>query len=63
MDETLVPLAIAALEKRGFIRIDYDIPLAGFAYEGYDACFRKGSLALTARGQDIVERLSVQGVN
>ena len=63
MDEKIVPLALSVLEKRGFIRIDYDIPLAGFAYEGYEGCFRRGSLALTAKGQDVIERLAVQGVN
>lgn len=42
MDEKIVPLALSVLEKRGFIRIDYDIPLAGFAYEGYEVCFRRG---------------------
>ena len=51
------------MEKRGFIRIDYDSPLAGGAYEGYEVCFRRGSLALTAKGQDVIERLAVQGVN
>ena len=63
MDEKIVPLALSVLEKRGFIRVDYDIPLAGFAYEGYEVCFRRGSLALTAKGQDVIERLAVQGVN
>ena len=43
MDEKIVPLALSVLEKRGFIRIDYDIPLAGFAYEGYEVCFRRGN--------------------
>ena len=51
------------LEKRGLIRIDYDIPLSGFDYAGYDGCFRRGSLALTARGQAVIESLAVQGIS
>ena len=63
LDEALVPLAVQALEKRGLIRIDYDIPLSGFDYAGYDGCFRRGSLALTARGQAVIESLAVQGIS
>ena len=63
LDEALVPLAVQALEKRGLIRIDYDIPLSGFDYAGYDGCFRRGGLALTARGQAVIESLAVQGIS
>ncbi len=60
----IVPLALSVLEKRGFIRIDYDIPLAGFGpMRAMKSAFEGGSLALTAKGQDVIERLAVQGVN
>ena len=55
-------LIIQCLEKRGLISIDYDLPLKGFAgktYEGYPV---RGSFALTARGQQVVELLEMQGI-
>ena len=54
--------AVSLLEKRGLVRVDYGIPLSGFDYAAYARCARKGSIALTARGQSIVEVLEVQGV-
>ena len=55
-------LILQCLEKRGLISIDYDLPLKGFAgktYEGYPV---RGSFALTARGQQVVELLEMQGI-
>ena len=55
-------LILQCLEKRGLISIDYDQPLAGFddaAYAGYPI---RGSFALTARGQQVVELLEIQGI-
>ena len=53
--------AVSLLEKRGLIGVDYGIPLDGFDYTAYARCSRKGSIALTARGQSVVELLDVQG--
>lgn len=50
------------LEKKGLISIDYDKPLRGFdmsAYKGYPV---HGSMALTARGQQVLEILEIQGM-
>ena len=55
-------LILQCLEKRGLISIDYDMPLAGFDASAYAAYPIRGSFALTARGQQVVELLEYQGV-
>ena len=52
-------LILRCLEKRSLITIDYDQPLKGFPYEGYPL---RGSIALTAKGQEIVELMEIQGL-
>ena len=63
-DETVeqYSLILQCLEKRGLISIDYDQPLAGFDAAAYTAYPIRGSFALTARGQQVVELLEVQGL-
>ena len=52
-------LVLTLLEKKGLISLDYDQPLKGCAaYEGDKVC---GSMALTARGQTVLELLETQG--
>ena len=54
-------LILQVLEKKGLISIDYE-PLTGAdmsAYKGYPV---HGSMALTARGQTVVELLERQGI-
>ena len=55
-------LILQCLEKRGLISIDYDMPLAGFDASAYAAYPIRGSFALTARGQQVVELLEYQGI-
>ena len=55
-------LILRCLEKRGLISIDYDQPLAGFDDSAYAAYPIRGSFALTARGQQVVELLEYQGI-
>ena len=55
-------LILQCLEKRGLISIDYDLPLSGFDDSAYAAYPIRGSFALTARGQQVVELLEVQGI-
>ena len=52
-------LALQFLEKKGLISLDYDQPLRGCDYGGYPV---RGSFALTARGQRVLELLEVQGI-
>ena len=55
-------LILQCLQKRGLISIDYDMPLKGFAGKTYEAYPIRGSFALTARGQRVVELLEMQGI-
>ena len=55
-------LILQCLEKKGLISLDYDKPLSGFdmaAYHGYPV---HGSMALTARGQRVLDLMELQGV-
>ena len=62
-EEALSPkeysLILACLEKKGLIDIDYGAPLKN--YNGYGAYPVRGSCGLTARGQQVLELLEVQG--
>ena len=53
-------LLLEVLEKKGLISLDYDKPLAGF--DGYGDYPVKGSMALTGRGQQVLELMEYQGV-
>lgn len=55
-------LILQCLQKRGLISIDYDMPLAGFDDRAYAAYPIRGSFALTARGQQVLELLEYQGL-
>ena len=55
-------LILLCLEKRGLISLDYDKPLKSFDDGAYAAYPIRGSFALTARGQQVVELLEMQGV-
>ena len=54
-------LILQCLEKKGLISIDYDAPLKGFRSEAYAGYPIRGSFALTARGQQILDVLDIQG--
>ena len=56
-------LILQCLEKKALIDIDYHLPLKGFDYSAYSACQLHGSMALTARGQQVLELLDVQGLD
>ena len=55
-------LILLCLEKRGLISLDYDKPLRSFDDAAYAAYPIRGSFALTARGQQVVELLEMQGI-
>lgn len=55
-------LILACLEKKGLIDIDYRSPLTRFDYSAYSSYPVHGSMALTARGQQVVEMLDLQGI-
>ncbi len=54
--------AIQGLAAKGLIRLDYDIPLENFDYAAYRDYPLHGSMALTGRGQDILEQIEIQGI-
>ena len=53
---------LKALCLKGLISIDYDMPLSGFDYAAYEGYPCRGSMALTAEGQRVIEQLEIQGV-
>ena len=56
-------LILQVLAKKGLITLDYGQPLKGFdmsAYTGYPV---HGSIALTQRGQTVVDLLDMQGIS
>lgn len=55
-------LVLQVLEKKNLVELDYGAPLKGFdmsAYAGYPV---HGTVALTARGQMVVDLLDKQGI-
>ena len=61
-DQETVSQVIVALERKGLIDLDYNLPLQNFDYSAYAAWSRRGSMALTARGQEVLDVLDIQGV-
>ena len=58
-DTPEMTLLLQCLEKKGLISLDYHLPLRGCDYGAYPI---RGSLALTERGQKVLELLEVQGI-
>ena len=56
-------LILQCLEKKGLISLDYDKPLKNFDDSAYAAYPIRGRMALTQRGQLVVEMIQRQGVN
>lgn len=54
-------LILICLEKKGLISLDFDMPLAGSRDEKYAQYPIVGSMALTKRGQDVLDVLDKQG--
>ena len=61
-EQETVSKVIVALERKGLIDLDYNLPLQNFDYSPYAAWSRQGSMALTARGQEVLDVLDIQGV-
>lgn len=54
-------LILICLEKKGLISIDFDKPLQGADMSAYSQYPIHGSVALTARGQEVLDVLDKQG--
>ena len=55
-------LILQCLEKKGLISLDFDKPLKGFDESAYISYPVRGSMALTERGQKVLEMLEYQGI-
>lgn len=56
-------LLLQCLEKKGLISLDYDKPLGKLSTDAYAAYPIQGSMALTERGQKVLELLEYQGIS
>ena len=56
-------LILQCMEKKGLISLDYDKPLGGFRCDAYGAYPIHGSIALTERGQKVLEIIELQGIS
>ena len=55
-------LILQCLEKKGLISLDYDMPLKGCDEKRYADYPVWGSMALTARGQQVLDMMERQGI-
>ena len=55
-------LLLQCLEKKELISLDYDKPLKGFDESAYAGWPIRGSMALTERGQRVLEMIEYQGI-
>lgn len=55
-------LILQCLEKKGLVSLDFDRPLKHCDYSAYKGFPIHGSMALTQRGQQVIELLDVQGI-
>ena len=61
-DPEEMSLLLQCLEKKGLISLDFDKPLRGFDGSAYAAYPIRGSMALTERGQKVLELMEYQGL-
>ena len=61
-DREEMSLLLQCLEKKGLISLDYDTPLKGFDMSAYRNYPIHGSMALTERGQKVLELMEYQGI-
>ena len=54
-------LILQCLEKKGLVSLDFDQPIKNADYSAYEGCPIHGSMALTERGQQVIELLERQG--
>jgi len=55
-------LLLQVLEKKRLVSLDFDKPLRGFDDSAYAAYPIRGSMALTERGQKVLELMEYQGI-
>ena len=55
-------LLLQTMEKKGLISLDFAEKIKGFDDAAYAAYPIRGSMALTARGQQVLEMIELQGI-
>ena len=55
-------LLLQCLEKKGLVSLDYHLGLKGYSHPDYDRFPIRGSMALTERGQKVLELVEYQGI-
>ena len=61
-DREEMSLVLQCMEKKGLISLDYSVPLKGFDDSAYLSYPIRGSMALTERGQKVLELIEMQGI-
>ena len=56
-------LILQLLEKKGLISLDFAEKIKGFDDSAYAAYPIRGSMALTQRGQQVLEMMEIQGIS
>ena len=56
-----ISVILQLLEKKGLISLDFDRPLKNANLDAYTPYHLQGSMALTQRGQQVVELIDLQG--
>ncbi len=56
-------LVVQVLEKKGLISLDFDKPLKNYFSENYLSYPVRGSMALTERGQKVLDILQMNGIS
>lgn len=62
-DPEEMSLLLQCLERKGLISLDYDRPLKGVAESTYADYPIRGSMALTERGQQVLDLMEYQGIS
>ena len=61
-DREEMSLLLQCLEKKGLVDVDYRSALKGYDMNAYKGLPVHGTMALTQRGQTVVELLEIQGI-
>ena len=61
-DQQQYSLCLQVLEQKGLVSLDYDKPLPGADMSAYAGLPVWGSIALTAKGQTVLDMIELQGI-
>ena len=61
-DRPQAGLTLMSMQLKGLVRIDYELPLSNFDYARFPEYTTRGSAALTAYGQEVLDLIEFQGI-